>query len=81
MRVKLFLRYFCKNARFLQGLSQVQQWVIYGLFYYLENYFNILVCLSFCRLHPVLSHFQFLQSFHKMALMKFAWHVLRVKNM
>ena len=32
------------------------------------------------RCPSITSHFQFLQSYHKMSLIKVAWYVLRVKN-
>ena len=68
----------------------------------LNNYFNLHVCLSICRLRlaicrllsggcrlpstvyrlsVTLSNFQFLQSYHKMSLIKVACYVLREKNM
>ena len=61
---------------------------------YLNNYFRLHVCLSFrTSVRPYLRmsvrsyvrhtfiFFDFLQLFHKMSLIKVAWHVLRVKNM
>ena len=54
---------------------------------YLNNYFRLHVCLSFRKsIRPYVrtSHFHFfdfLQLFHKMSLIKNAWHVLRVKDM
>ena len=62
----------------LEGESYLR---IYG------NYFRLHICLSFhlyIHLYERTSHiyfFQFLQLYHKMTLMKDAWHVLRVKNM
>ena len=49
--------------------------------HYLRNYFNIF---SLSVLIPSLiipSHFQFLQSYLKLSLIKVAWYVLWVKNM
>ena len=49
---------------------------------HLHNYFKLYICPSLQRRRrPVtLSNFQFLQSIHKMSVIKVAWHVLRVKN-
>ena len=57
---------------------------------YLNDYFRLHVCLSFRTsvrpsVRPYVRHtfifFDFLQLFHKMSLIKVAWHVLRMKNM
>ena len=51
----------------------------------LYKYFNLYACPSIRRQRPVCpvvpSHFQFLQSYHKMSLTKVARCVLRVRNM
>ena len=44
-----------------------------------HNYFNIHVWSSLR--HPILSNFLFMQSYHKMSLIKAVWYVLRVENM
>ena len=45
----------------------------------LHNYFNPNIYPAFHLFRPVLSHFQFLQSYQKMSLIKVAWYVIRVK--
>ena len=53
--------------------------------YNLHNYFNLHICPSLRRRrrrrHVTLLNFQFLQSIHKMSIIKVAWHVFRVKSM
>ena len=53
---------------------------------HLDNYFGLHACLSFRpSIRQSVRHtfifFHFLQSFHKITLIKVAWHVVRVKNM
>ena len=75
---------FSNVADSLEKLSAVGKKNHFELAYlpvYLNNYFNFHFCLSihsFVRVSE--NQLQFLQSLHKMSLLKVAWHVLRVKS-
>ena len=61
-------------------------WLILNFWNNLNNYFRLHLCLSFrtsvrTSVRHTFIFFYFLQLFHKMSLIKVAWHVLRVKNM
>ena len=85
-QVNIHLLVLGKSIPIRHGFRDIRHYMMGEGDTYLHNYFNFHICLFIQRRryrqrHVPLLSFQFLQSYHKVSLIKVAWYALRVKNM